>query len=172
MWCLLIHMWTTPVCGQNLYHILSSKKWEFFICSGTGRGKEGSSSPNFIVEGQSSSTLVQLVTHANSNQWCRLKNSQVSTCGFQSALLSSKQFIASRSSNGWQCAKNSKLKGLQIINFAFSSSRAPPLYSTFCRLCLWHPWPLCVIPLDSDFNTPSLPYIQWLQWQTYKHKMT
>ena len=50
-----------------------------------------------------------LVTHANSDQWCRLKSSQVSTCGSVSKhLLSSKQFIASRSPTAENAPKIAK----------------------------------------------------------------
>ena len=101
-----------------------------------GGGARGLKPPNLKVGGQSSHT------YANFNQWCRLNSSQVPTCGFQSALLSSRQIVASRS----PMAENvPKIKGLWIINFAFLAAGAPlhsPLYSTFRRLwsCLASVW--------------------------------
>ena len=80
-------------------------------------------------QGQNPSISVQLVTHANSDQCCRLNSSQVSTCGFRSTLFSSRLFIVLRSLTAeYICAKNSEIKESRIINFAFFGSQALPLY--------------------------------------------
>ena len=103
------------------------------------QGARGALATPQIWKWRGSSTFVQLVTHANSDQWCRLNSSQVSTCDLLSALLSSRQFIVSRSPMAEDVPKivkqkthehGSRNQGGQALYFFNWGGLGPPLKLT------------------------------------------
>ena len=86
LWCLLMHMWTTPVCGQNLCitFILSSKKWGSLVpltpvCDPPGHDFNTPSLPYMI-------RTVIAVTNLKT-KWCRNDNTNNSLRGLLLSML-------------------------------------------------------------------------------------